>query len=97
MIHLCDERLLPEECIECIGGPRPVVVQESWAGTEYHPCEVLRVTPRRFRVRFLGSGRHARGEVRYVPHGALLDDRRERAGVQALLAQHGHGSAEGQR
>lgn len=72
MAHFCNERLLPGECISCVGKPRPVVLRETWAGTVSAPVELLKRTPKRYRVRFLEKTTGiAAGEVRYVPHEAV--------------------------
>lgn len=65
--HLCDVRLLPGECLDCLGRPRPYVCVDSWAGRSRYDVEVIGVTPKRLRVRFLADSRwHKRGDVRCV-------------------------------
>jgi hypothetical protein len=53
--HFCDVRLLPGECIVCIGEPRPTVRVDSWAGRQTVEVEILGHTPKRMRVRFLSE------------------------------------------
>ena len=85
MTHFCDERLLPGECIRCLGDAHPVVLFETWAGTVRVPCELLKRTPKRFRVRFIETSlgvRIKRGEVRYVPALAVRDGRGDPIGEE---------------
>lgn len=65
--HFCDPRLLPGECVECLGKPRPCL-----AGVIDVPVEIVGRTAKRVRVRFLDSscGRR-RGEVRLVAPDAV--------------------------
>lgn len=70
--HFCDPRILPGECLECLGAPRPFVALRSWAGFVACPVEVIGRTAKRLRVRFLAnSGGRRRGEVRLVAPEAV--------------------------
>lgn len=65
--HFCNPALLPGECIDCVGKPRPYVRLESWAGSQRVEVEVLGRTPRRVRIRFLADcPKGKRGTVRLV-------------------------------
>jgi hypothetical protein len=55
--HFCDVRLLPGECVVCVGKPRPVIHVDSWAGRQTVEVEILGHTPKRVRVRFLSDCR----------------------------------------
>ena len=53
----------------------PYVVLESWAGRTYHPVEILKETPKRYKVRWLGPGvfrRFSEGGVYYVPKHCVV-------------------------
>ena len=65
--HFCSERLLPGECIVCVGKPRPYVVVNSYAGARRVEVEVLGRTPKRLRIRLLADClKGERGAVRLV-------------------------------
>ena len=65
--HICDARLLPGECIVCVGKPKPTIRIESWAGSHVVPVEVIGVTAKRWRIRFLDDCQKGkRGTVRLV-------------------------------
>ncbi len=65
--HFCDSRLLPGECITCVGKPRPFIRIESWAGSQQVEVEILGRTPKRLRIRHLTDNAYAkRGDVRLV-------------------------------
>lgn len=54
-------------------GDRCCIVLDSWAGRTHHLVEVLKVCPKRVKVRWLGHSvlRHYRGEIYYVPPESL--------------------------
>lgn len=65
--HFCLARLLPGECLDCLGKPRPFVRIESWAGSVDVDVEVIGRTPKRLRIRFLADNPKGRyGDVRLV-------------------------------
>lgn len=71
--HFCDARLLPGECLHCVGKPRPFVNIVSWAhGSSRVEVEILGRTPRRVRIRFLADNmKGQRGDVRLVAPGVV--------------------------
>lgn len=70
--HFCDERLLPGECIRCVGGPRPRVAIDSFAGRFVVEVEVLGRTAKRTRIRFLGDCPKGKlGDVAMVAHAVV--------------------------
>jgi hypothetical protein len=71
--HFCDAKLLPGECIVCVGKPRPFVRIESWAGSHAVDVEILGRTAKRTRVRFLSDCQKGeRGAVRLVRPDAVF-------------------------
>lgn len=65
--HICDARLLPGECIVCVGKPKPTIRIESWAGSHMVHVEVIGVTAKRWRIRFLDDcPKGKRGTIRLV-------------------------------
>lgn len=63
----------PVLCPDCKGnsGAWHVLIS-SWAGTVWHPVEVIRLSPARSKVRFLDDNiKGKRGSVHTVPTGAL--------------------------
>jgi len=74
--HYCNESLLPGECIACIGDDPRSIRYETWGGRVRVPCEVLKRTPKRYKVRILATSatpRLDRGQVLHVPLSAVLD------------------------
>ena len=65
--HLCDPSRLAGECSICVGKPRPSIRIESWAGSRVVPVEIIGVTARRWRIRFLDHcPKGNRGDIRLV-------------------------------
>jgi hypothetical protein len=67
-------------------GARIVVGQQSWAGLTFAQAEVLKVCPKRYRVRWLTPAiGHGEGTESYVPHWAArhCDSSRAPGGLRA--------------
>lgn len=47
------------------------VARQSWAGLTFSKCEVVKVNPKRSRVRFLEGGLAPIGSERLVPNDAI--------------------------